>query len=190
MAPNTNKELNANLNIVDFKLPRWEQLPSMPLYLEQVLSLIDEWLGDYLSVGGKKIMTKTMVNNYVKLDFIDPPINKKYERISVGKLFVIALLKPVFTIEEVSNLIDHAIDFGGNHAAQSYNRFCDTIEQAVNHAFNQTTFEKPHDPADPRNIYWNVCNALASQLYVRYTYLYNVKSSGNIQKTSISADAK
>lgn len=42
----------------NFKLPRWDDLPSVDLYLEQVLTLLDEWLGDYLSVGKKKIIPK------------------------------------------------------------------------------------------------------------------------------------
>ena len=27
-----------------FRLPRWEELPSIDLYLDQVLSLLEEWL--------------------------------------------------------------------------------------------------------------------------------------------------
>ena len=60
-----------------FKLPRWEELPSVDLYLEQMLTLVDEWLGEYLSVDGKKVVTKTMVNNYVKQQYLNAPVNKK-----------------------------------------------------------------------------------------------------------------
>lgn len=35
-------------SLENFRLPRWQQLPAMPLYLEQVLSLLEEWLGAYL----------------------------------------------------------------------------------------------------------------------------------------------
>ena len=89
-----------------FRLPRWGELPSIELYLDQVLSLLEEWLGEYLTVDGKRIMTKTMVNNYVKQKFISPPVNKKYDRTAVASLFVIAVLKPVYTINEISK---HAI---------------------------------------------------------------------------------
>ena len=46
-----------------FKLPRWEELPSIDLYLDQVLSLLETWLGPYLTFDGKKNKTKTMLNN-------------------------------------------------------------------------------------------------------------------------------
>ncbi|MBQ5797273.1 MAG: DUF1836 domain-containing protein [Firmicutes bacterium] len=62
--------------LADFKLPHWNDLPAIPLYLDQVLSLVDEWLGPYLSSEGKPIMTKTMINNYVKQKFIPAPVKK------------------------------------------------------------------------------------------------------------------
>ena len=43
-------------DLAEFKLPRWDDLPSMDLYLEQILELLDEWLGDYLSVKGKRVI--------------------------------------------------------------------------------------------------------------------------------------
>ena len=63
-----------------FKLPRWNDLPSIDLYLDQVLSLLDEYLGEYLELDGKKVMTKTMINNYAKNDLLPPPVKKKYSK--------------------------------------------------------------------------------------------------------------
>lgn len=37
--------MNKAKSLADFQLPRWQQLPSVPLYLEQVLALLEEWLG-------------------------------------------------------------------------------------------------------------------------------------------------
>ena len=65
----------------NFRVPRWEELPSIPQYLDQVLLLLDQWLGPYLSHDGKQIMTRTMVNNYVKLHFLAPPVNRRYDRL-------------------------------------------------------------------------------------------------------------
>ena len=153
----------------DFRLPRWEELPSIDLYLEQVLSLLEDWLGEYLSVDGKKIMTKTMINNYVKQKFIPSPVNKKYSKTAVASLFVIAVLKPVYTIEEIARLIRLAIRT--NQAPKAYNEFCDLLEDAVTHAFCHTPMPKLPSETDPRDILWNVCNSFACQLYVRNVYL-------------------
>ena len=155
--------------IREFKLPRWEELPSIDLYLEQVLSLLEDWLKDWLSFDEKKIMTKTMVNNYVKQRFIPAPVNKKYDKTAVASLFVIAILKPVYTIVEISRLIK--LDIRTNDKEQAYNEFCQLIESAVSHAFQRTAMPKIPMSTDPRGILWNVCNSFACQLYVRNIYL-------------------
>ncbi len=161
-----------------FKLPRWEELPSIDLYLEQVLSLLDDWLGDYLTVDGKKIMTKTMVNNYVKQKFIPAPVNKKYDKTAVASLFVIAILKPVYTIQEISRLIRLAIRT--SEANEAYNEFCMLVESAGEHAFHCTAMPKTPTKTDPRGILWNVCNSFACQLYVRNIYLQSHRKNDKL----------
>ncbi len=155
--------------LADFKLPHWNDLPAIPLYLEQVLSLVDEWLGPYLMQDNKPIMTKTMINNYVKQKYIPAPVKKKYDRLTVAYIFIIAVLKPLYTIDEIMTFVRLALDFSGDEVA--YDQFCDNIEAAVKHAFEQTTMPKPKDPKDPRHVSWSVCNAFALQLYARKVYL-------------------
>lgn len=153
----------------EFRLPRWDDLPSMDLYLEQILELLDEWLGDYLAAKGKRVLTKTMINNYVKLQYLKAPVNKKYDRLSVACLFVIAVLKPIYTIEEISRFIRLALQF--ESADKVFDRFCDMTEQAVSCAFNRTSMPKAKEEGDPRDLFWNICNSFASQLYVKKIYL-------------------
>lgn len=152
-----------------FKLPRWRDLPSMDLYLEQILELLEEWLGDYLSVNGKKVITKTMINNYVKLQYLKAPVNRKYDRLTAACLFVIAVLKPIYTIEEISRFINLALEF--ESAEKVFDRFCEMTEQAVSHAFNRTSMPKLKESGDPRDLFWNICNSFACQLYVKKIYL-------------------
>ena len=121
--------MNKVKSLADFHLPRWQQLPSMPLYLEQVLALLEEWLGPYLGKEDGTILTKTMINNYVKLHFVQPPIRRKYDRLTVASLFVIAVLKPVYTIEEIGYLI--RLSLGHSDPTAAYDDFCDCAEAAV-----------------------------------------------------------
>ena len=101
----------------EFRMPRWNDLPPVPLYLDQVLALLDEWLGPYLNGHKRKIMTRTMINNYVKLKFIPAPVNKKYDQVTVASLFVIAVLKSVFSIEEIACLIQLALSHSERQVA-------------------------------------------------------------------------
>ena len=159
--------------LINFRIPRWNELPDIPLYLDQILVLLDEWYGDYLSVDGKKVMTKTMINNYVKLKYIPAPVNKKYNKTSVASIFIIAILKTVFTIDEVSKLINLALNFV-DERSEAYDMFCSLVEEAVDCAFRDEPMPKPYSENDPRHICWNACNAFACQLYVRNIYLMHL----------------
>ena len=79
-----------------------------------------------------KMALAFMVNNYVKQHIIEAPVKKRYDKTAVASLFVIAILKPVYTISEISLLMKEAIDASDKEA--SYNYFCGLTERAVNHA--------------------------------------------------------
>ena len=70
------------------KLPRWDELPDLDLYMDQVLSLIHRYLGPEESPDGKGL-TSSMVNHYVKMHIMPPPEKKKYNRIHLAYLIAI-----------------------------------------------------------------------------------------------------
>ena len=120
--------------IREFKLPRWEELPSIDLYLEQVLSLLEDWLKDWLSFDEKKIMTKTMVNNYVKQRVVPAPRRRRYTRRHVATLTFVCAFKRVFSINEIKALYEACIDEGVN-VASAYDELAGALEQAVAQRF-------------------------------------------------------
>ena len=154
----------------NFKSVRVEDIPALELYMDQVTGLLEKHLrGPTRHPETDKVMTKTMINNYVKLQYLKAPVNKKYDRLSVACLFVIAVLKPIYTIEEISRFIRLALQF--ESADKVFDRFCDMTEQAVSCAFNRTSMPKAKEEGDPRDLFWNICNSFASQLYVKKIYL-------------------
>ena len=52
--------------IIKHHLPRWNELPEIDLYLDQVVNYLEKYLGILSSNDDDKIITKTMINNYVK----------------------------------------------------------------------------------------------------------------------------
>ena len=58
-------------DIEKFHMPRWEELPEIDLYLDQVVSFIDKYLLYYLNTESEEkedkkeqnVLTKTMINN-------------------------------------------------------------------------------------------------------------------------------
>lgn len=153
----------------NFRIPRWEELPEVDLYLEQVISLIDTTIGDFVNEKNKKMITKTMVNNYVKQKIISPPQNKKYNKVTVASLFVIAILKPVFSIGEIAQLISLAL--AANEKNISYNQFCEVTEKAVADVFAGRAFRGKEELNEPQYILRNVSRTFACKLYVKEKYL-------------------
>ena len=48
------------------QLPSWESLPQLDLYMDQVIVLMERYLALF-SDGKDKLITPSMINNYVKL---------------------------------------------------------------------------------------------------------------------------
>ena len=164
------QEIYKEKEIANFHIPRWEELPNLDLYVDQVICFLDDALSNYVSKEKEgRVITKSMINNYVKLHFIKPPIRRKYDRVTVASLFVIAILKPVYSIEEIGYLI--RLSLGHSDSEAAHDEFCENAEAAVSHAFHRTTMERETNASDPRQLLWNACNAFACQLYVRRTYL-------------------
>jgi len=47
---------------ITHKLPRWSDLPEIDLYMDQVIALMEKYIP-----YNEKILTPSMINNYVKL---------------------------------------------------------------------------------------------------------------------------
>ncbi|MDD6710740.1 MAG: DUF1836 domain-containing protein [Sharpea porci] len=105
---------------------RWQELPDFDLYMDQVIGLIEKSLSFLKLDEDDKIVTSTMINNYVKAKLVSPPIKKKYSREHVAYFTVICFLKRVFSLDEISTLLK--IQFENVPLDESYNIFCDVLE--------------------------------------------------------------
>lgn len=87
-----------------YELPSFKELPSVPLYMEQVTAYINKTLAP-ISPKDNEILTSFMVNNYVKAKIIKEPVKKKYNEEHLGYLLAICSLKNSLTMSELSHLI-------------------------------------------------------------------------------------
>ena len=79
-----------------------------------------------------------MINNYVKNQLIEAPIKKKYSKSQCAKIFVICILKQVYSMNEISKLIDIALK--SSNIENAYNSFCTQFEQALSCAYKGLNF--------------------------------------------------
>ena len=84
-----------------FRLPHWEELPDLELYMDQVRTLVDRYLSPVIQGEKHPLLTSSMVNNYVKLGLIPAPVKKRYNKEHVAFLLAITTLKQVLTIPEI-----------------------------------------------------------------------------------------
>lgn len=123
------------MQINEFHIPRWKELPSVDLYLDQVVNFINSCLSSYIffNDSNKKkeneLLTKTMINNYVKNELIEPPIKKQYSKNHIAKLFVICVLKQVYSMQDIKILIQIATKDSSIQIA--YDKFCKLFEEAL-----------------------------------------------------------
>lgn len=87
-----------------YELPSFKELPTVPLYMEQVTAYINKTLAP-MSPKDNEILTSFMVNNYVKARIIKEPVKKKYNEEHLGYLLAICSLKNSLTMSELSHLI-------------------------------------------------------------------------------------
>ena len=131
--------------LIDFHLPRWDELPDLDLYMDQVIQLIDRYLSPVIQTEKHPLLTASMVNNYVKKDLIPAPEKKRYNRQHVAFLIAITLLKQVLTIPEIKTGILFQGKVNGIRAA--YNLFCEEQEKAINYLCHLANGETQAFPA-------------------------------------------
>lgn len=93
-----------------YKLPQWEEIPDIGLYMEQVLQLLTEYL-DYLppELQADQLITAATVNNYVRNKFMPAPLKKKYYRSHIAYLIVICSLKQRLNIATIHKMLPMGI---------------------------------------------------------------------------------
>ncbi|MGT2928885.1 DUF1836 domain-containing protein [Streptococcus dentasini] len=85
--------------------PKWEELPNIDLYLDQVLLYVNQ-LAAPAAVPNDKGLTSSMINNYVKHGLVEKPVKKKYSRKQLARLIAITTFKPVFSIQELGQVLE------------------------------------------------------------------------------------
>lgn len=89
-----------------FRLPAWEEIPDIGLYMEQVMALLKQYL-DYLPPELKEDqpITAAAINNYVRTKVMPEPRKKRYYRVHIAYLIMICTLKQSLSIAMIQKMI-------------------------------------------------------------------------------------
>ena len=112
----------------NFSYPKWEEIPNIDLYLDQVLLYVNQVCAP-ISPDKDKGLTASMVNNYVKHGYLTKPDKKKYQRKQIARLIAITTLKSVFSIQEIAQTLNTLRTYASSD--QLYDAFVDYMNQGI-----------------------------------------------------------
>ena len=112
------------------KLPLWNELPDLDLYMDQVISIIST----YIEKGG---LTPSMVNNYVKLGTIPAPIRKKYSKSHLAYLLMVCTLKQTLDMATIQKIVP--IGLSDSDIESIYNSFVKNQNKAYSYIAENVT---------------------------------------------------
>ncbi|MER2292780.1 DUF1836 domain-containing protein [Aerococcus viridans] len=114
----------------DVSMPRWEEITDIPLYMDQLIAVVTQYLEPFqIFSSDKKPVTSSMVNNYVKLGLIPKPIKRHYSKRHIAYLIVITLFKEVISIQDIRRVLIFLAQSQGN--SNAYNQFCALLEITI-----------------------------------------------------------
>ena len=157
----TTKEIIQN-SINGFSLPRYNDIPNVGLYLEQVVKYISEYLEPLENFS----LTSSMVSNYVKKGLVENPIKKQYNREQVARLFFIAVAKNVLTMEDIRLLFE--MQHETYEPKRAYDYFCNEFENVLRFVFGlkESLDTVGTDSNDTKTMLRNTIIAVAYKVYL------------------------
>jgi hypothetical protein len=84
--------------------------PEMEIYMDQAETFLNKELSVYKKSEKDKVITKTMIGNYVKHSMLPRPVNKKYSKDHLILLTLIFYLKGTFQMEEIEKIVKPLIE--------------------------------------------------------------------------------
>ena len=151
-------------SVSSFRLPRYNEIPNVGLYLEQTAKFISE----YLEPLGDYALTTSMISNYVKKGLVANPVKKQYDRDQIAYLFFIALAKNVLSLDALTNFIQ--LQKHTYPLSVAYDYFCRQLEGIL-----QFTFElidtvdvdiADEDSSDEKRLLYSCIVAMTQKIYL------------------------
>lgn len=145
-----------------FRLPRYNEIPNVGLYLEQTTKYICE----HLSPLQENALTSSMISNYVKKDLISNPVKKQYSRDQIAYLFFIALAKNVLSLDALAGFIH--LQQRTYTIQKAYDYFCEEFENLLQFSFElKDTMETVgEDNTDEKRLLYTCIAAVVQKVYL------------------------
>jgi len=153
----------------NFELPKYNEIPGVGLFLEQVAKYINE----YIVPMGEPELTGSMISNYVKKDIIDNPVKKQYGRDQIAYLIFIAITKNVLALEDISIILEMQTKVCESQIAYEYFRI--ELSRLLTAVFNgdqlpTVDVQEESEKNELKKLVRNVLITVAHKIYLDKTF--------------------
>ncbi len=154
-------------NIINFRMPRYEELPAIDLYIDQAIQYVEIMFSPLEMDERDRTLTNAMVNNYVKKGVVPPPVKKKYSRVHIVYIIIAYLAKQIFTIDEIARMIE--IQKESFDIVTTYNYMCEELENILRCVFSGRTPEEDSSRTRTKDRFFvrSTLVAFAEKIYVK-----------------------
>jgi len=151
-----------SVSIGEFRLPRYQDIPNVGLYLEQTC----KYMADFLAPLGDYALTPSMVSNYVKKGLIPSPVKKQYGRDQLAYLLFIAVAKNVLSLDALADFIQ--LQRRTYPLNRAYDYFCEMFENLLRFTFElQDTLESTgEETSDEKRLLYTCIFAVTQKVYL------------------------
>ncbi len=157
-----NMKMEIGESVKGFRLPRYQEIPDVGLYLEQVA----EYISEYLKPLGNITLTGSMISNYVKKGLVSNPVKKQYDRDQIAYLFFIAVAKMALSMDDIRLMVEMQKKTYGPQVAYDY--FCSEFENIIQYIFGMK--ESPDvigvDDTEEKTMLRNTIITVAHKVYL------------------------
>ncbi|MDO4414619.1 MAG: DUF1836 domain-containing protein [Erysipelotrichaceae bacterium] len=165
-----NKNKQQTVILKNFRMPDYEQIPDVGLYLDQVAKFINSFLTEFPDMQ----VTPSMISNYAKQKLIDRVNRKTYTRDQIAALIMIVLSKTVISIDHIRMMLED-LRSEDDSLETAYTSFCSSLINVLK-SLSGENYEKMRSSADEKErMIHNIVTAIAHKMYVeRY---FEIRSS-------------
>lgn len=156
------QESDFSASLQTFRLPRFQEIPDVGLYLEQAA----KYIGGYLAPLPEYTLTTSMISNYVKKGLIDNPVKKQYSREQISYLFFICVAKSVLSLDALANFI--RLQQRTHPLQRAYDYFCEEFENILQFTFEvKDTLEvRDEDSSYEKRLLYTCVVAAVQKVYL------------------------
>ena len=120
--------------LAGFSVTEADDIPKIDLYMDQVLTFLSERLRRTVRKSeADKLLTKTMINNYVKNKVLIPPVKKKYGRDHILLLMLIYYMKNFLAIDDIRKIVEPVSEKYARPTTKSAEQLTDVYTEVFNH---------------------------------------------------------